>query len=51
MWFYNRGMHLRDTDIMANIVNPDQTAPQEQSDQGLHCLLRHWKLQGHFGII
>ena len=22
----------------ANSVDPDQTAPQEQSDQGLHCL-------------
>ena len=26
---------------MANIVDPDQTAPfKEQSDRGLHCLLR-----------
>ena len=25
---------------MANSVEPDQTAPEEQSDQGLHCLLR-----------
>ena len=24
---------------MANTVDPDQTAPQEQSDLGLHCLL------------
>ena len=23
---------------MANSVDPDQTAPKEQSDQGLHCL-------------
>ena len=22
----------------ANIADPDQTAPKEQSDQGLHCL-------------
>ena len=22
----------------ANSVDPDQTAPKEQSDQGLHCL-------------
>ena len=22
----------------ANSTNPDQTAPEEQSDQGLHCL-------------
>ena len=26
---------------MANSVDPDQTAPQEQSDQNLNCLLRH----------
>ena len=24
--------------IGANIVDPDQTAPKEQSDQGRHCL-------------
>ena len=24
----------------ANSVDPDQTAPEEQSDLGLHCLLR-----------
>ena len=42
-----------DADGMANIVDPDQTAPleesdlgirlllQEQSDLGLHCLPRH----------
>ena len=24
---------------MANIADPDQTAPEEQSDLGLHCLL------------
>ena len=23
---------------MTNSVDPDQTAPEEQSDQGLHCL-------------
>ena len=32
-------MHSKATDGMANSVNLDQTA-QEQSDQGLHCLLR-----------
>ena len=26
---------------MANSADPDQTAPQEQSDQDLHCLLMH----------
>ena len=30
----------KDTDGMANSVDPDQTAPEEQSDQGLHWLLR-----------
>ena len=33
----------KDADGMANIVDPDQTAPilfaSEQSDLGLHCLL------------
>ena len=29
-----------DGDGMTNSVDPDQTAPQEQSDQGRHCLLR-----------
>ena len=24
--------------ILANSADPDQTAPMEQSDQGLHCL-------------
>ena len=33
-------MHPKDADGMANNVAPDQTAPQEQSDLGLHCLLR-----------
>ena len=30
----------KDVDTMANIVDPAQTAPQEKSDLGLHCLLR-----------
>ena len=34
-------MPPKDAERMANSVNPDQTAPQEQSDQNLHCLLRH----------
>ena len=34
-------MNPKDADRMANSVDPDQTAPQEQSDLGLHCLLRH----------
>ena len=28
---------------MTNIVDPDQTAPEEQSEQDLHCLLRHYR--------
>ena len=27
-----------DRSIRANSVDQDQTAPEEQSDQGLHCL-------------
>ena len=27
---------------MSNTEDPDQTAPKEQSDQGLHCLLGHF---------
>ena len=30
----------KDADGMANIVDPDQIAPEEQSDLGIHCLLR-----------
>ena len=33
-------MHQKDVDGMANSVDPDHIAPQGQSDQGLHCLLR-----------
>ena len=29
------------TGRMANRADPDQTAPKEQSDLGLHCLLSH----------
>ena len=27
---------------MANCADPNQTAPKEQSDQGLHCLFRQF---------
>ena len=30
----------KDADGMANSVDPDRTAPEEQSDQGLHWLPR-----------
>ena len=33
VWFYDRAMHPKDADSMANSVAPDQTAP-------LHCLSR-----------
>ena len=33
-------VHLKDADGMANIVDPDQTAPQGESDLGLQCLPR-----------
>ena len=33
-------MRPEDADGMANSVDPYQTAPEEQSDLGLHCLLR-----------
>ena len=38
---------------MSNSAVPDQTAPWEQSDQGLHSLLRHLcpKIKGHYGMI
>ena len=32
-------MRPKDADGIANSVDPDQTAPKEQSDLGLHCLL------------
>ena len=38
--FTFRVMHPKDTEGIANSVDPDQTAPKEQSDLGLHCLLR-----------
>ena len=28
-------------ELLANSINPDQTAPKEQSDQGLYYLLTH----------
>ena len=36
---YNAVVYQKDADRMTHSVNPDQTAP-EQSDLGLHCLLR-----------
>ena len=42
-WLYQRVMHPKDADGMANSVDPDQTAPLGSgsgSDLGLHCLPR-----------
>ena len=33
----------------ANSVDPDQTAPEKQSDQGLHCL--HMPVFQHLGCM
>ena len=33
-------MRPKDADGMTNRVDPDQTAPEEQSDQGLHRLFK-----------
>ena len=38
--YYNLVTHLKDADGMANSIGPDQTAPKEQSDLGLHCFHR-----------
>ena len=38
--FYSAILHSKDSDRITNRVDTDQTAPKEQSDLGLHCLLR-----------
>ena len=38
---YGNDPKFSDRQVCANSVDPDQTAPEEQSDQGLHCLLFH----------
>ena len=35
---YCKNAEYRERSHLANSVYPDQTAPREQSDQGLHCL-------------
>ena len=35
---------------MANSVDPDQTAPKEQSDLGLHCLHMPCHFVKYFGV-
>ena len=39
-WFLKCSNAPKDPDGMANSVDPDQTAPKEQSDLVLHFLLR-----------
>ena len=36
---YSMIFNIQTDTVLANSVDPDQTAPEEQSDQGLHCLL------------
>ena len=38
---YRNDPKFSDRKVWANSTDPDQTAPEEQSDQGLHCLLFH----------
>ena len=35
---YRNDPKFSDRKVWANSADPDQTAPREQSDQGLHCL-------------
>ena len=35
---YRNDPKFSDRQVWANSADPDQTAPKEQSDQGLHCL-------------
>ena len=43
----------KDAEGIANSVDPDQTAPEEQSDLGLHYLPRSTcpKTYDHYGIV
>ena len=38
--FYRTTMCPKDVQVMSKSVDPDQTAPEEQSDLGLQCLPR-----------
>ena len=35
---YGKNGKYCDSQVWANSADPDQTAPEEQPDQGLHCL-------------
>ena len=41
---YRNDPKFPDKQVWANSADPDQTALEEQSDQGLHCLLFHLHL-------
>ena len=41
---YRNDPKFSDKQVWANSADPDQTALEEQSDQGLHCLLFHLHL-------
>ena len=41
---YRKDPKFSDRQVLANSAGPDQTAPKEQSDLGLHCLLYHLHL-------
>ena len=43
--FYSAILRSKDADRITNRVDTDQTAPKEQSDLGLHCLLRTYLSQ------
>ena len=37
--YVGNGPKFSNRNVLANSADPDQTASEEQSDQGLHCLL------------
>ena len=39
---YLKDPKFLDRKVWANSADPDQAAPREQSDLGLHCLLFHF---------
>ena len=51
MQFYHRVMCPKDADRMANGVDPDQNASEEQSDVGLHTLFAQTCLSESLGSL
>ena len=43
-WKYCNNPKFSDRQVCANSEDPDQTSPEEQSDQGLYCLPFHLHL-------